>query len=144
MWPTGSILRRNSSASSPPAQATRARATEVANRLGVAHPTALKCIARLKREGCVTSRPYRGVFLTPAGQAMAERSFQILVNREHGSTMVTQFIGNIPLSKAEPHRHLYEETLIFLRGVLKSAERTVLSFSSTIKRVKRKPAAPKA
>ena len=49
-------------------------------------------------------------------QAMAERSFQILVNREHGSTMVTQFIGNIPVSKAEPHRHLYEETLIFLRG----------------------------
>jgi mannose-6-phosphate isomerase-like protein (cupin superfamily) len=49
-------------------------------------------------------------------QAMAERSFQILVNRDHGSTMVTQFIGNIPLSKAEPHRHLYEETLIFLRG----------------------------
>jgi mannose-6-phosphate isomerase-like protein (cupin superfamily)/CDGSH-type Zn-finger protein len=49
-------------------------------------------------------------------QAMAERSFQILVNKEHGSTMVTQFIGNIPLSKAEPHRHLYEETLIFLRG----------------------------
>ena len=28
-----------------------ARATEVAKRLGVAHPTALKCIARLKREG---------------------------------------------------------------------------------------------
>ncbi|MGC1304626.1 MAG: cupin domain-containing protein [Caulobacteraceae bacterium] len=49
-------------------------------------------------------------------QAMAERSFQILVNREHGSTMVTQFIGNIPPSKAEPHRHLYEETLLFLRG----------------------------
>jgi mannose-6-phosphate isomerase-like protein (cupin superfamily)/CDGSH-type Zn-finger protein len=49
-------------------------------------------------------------------QAMAERSYQILVNREHGSTMVTQFIGNIPPSKAEPHRHLYEETLLFLRG----------------------------
>ena len=30
--------------------------------------------------------------------------------------MVTQFIGNIPLSKAEPHRHLYEEALIFLDG----------------------------
>ncbi len=48
--------------------------------------------------------------------AMAERFFQILVNRAHGSTHMTQFIGNIPRSKAEPHRHLYEEALIFLNG----------------------------
>ena len=48
--------------------------------------------------------------------AMAERYFQILVNREHGSTEMTQFVGNIPLSKAEPHRHLYEEALIILNG----------------------------
>lgn len=47
---------------------------------------------------------------------MAERYYQMLVSREHGSTVVTQFIGNIPLSKAEPHRHLYEEALIFLNG----------------------------
>jgi CDGSH-type Zn-finger protein/mannose-6-phosphate isomerase-like protein (cupin superfamily) len=49
-------------------------------------------------------------------QAMHERYFQILVNREHGSTEMTQFIGNIPRSKAEPHKHLYEEALIFLNG----------------------------
>ncbi len=47
---------------------------------------------------------------------MAERHYQLLIAREHGSTVVTQFIGNIPLSKAEPHRHLYEEALIFLNG----------------------------
>jgi mannose-6-phosphate isomerase-like protein (cupin superfamily)/CDGSH-type Zn-finger protein len=47
---------------------------------------------------------------------MAERYYQLLIAREHGSTVVTQFIGNIPLSKAEPHRHLYEEALIFLNG----------------------------
>ena len=35
-------------------------------------------------------------------------------------------------------------SLIFLRGVLKSAERMLFTFSSTIKRVKRKPAAQKA
>jgi mannose-6-phosphate isomerase-like protein (cupin superfamily) len=29
---------------------------------------------------------------------------------------LTQFIGNIPRSKAEPHKHLYEEVLIFLNG----------------------------
>jgi DtxR family manganese transport transcriptional regulator len=50
-----------------------ARATEVAKRLGVTHPTALKAVARLKREGLVTSRPYRGIFLTDAGHALAER-----------------------------------------------------------------------
>lgn len=49
-------------------------------------------------------------------QKMAERHYQLLIAREHGSTVVTQFIGNIPLSKAEPHRHLYEEALIFLNG----------------------------
>ncbi|MDE1568989.1 manganese-binding transcriptional regulator MntR [Aquabacter sediminis] len=50
-----------------------ARVTDIARRLGVTHPTATKALARLKREGLVTSRPYRGVFLTGAGAAMAER-----------------------------------------------------------------------
>jgi CDGSH-type Zn-finger protein/mannose-6-phosphate isomerase-like protein (cupin superfamily) len=47
---------------------------------------------------------------------MGERFYQMLINREHGSEVVTQFIGNIPLSKGAPHRHLYEEALIFLEG----------------------------
>ncbi len=50
-----------------------ARATEVAKRLGVTHTTALKSIARLKREGLATARPYRGIFLTEAGHQLAER-----------------------------------------------------------------------
>ena len=53
-----------------------ARMTDIASHLGVAHPTASKTIARLKREGLAVSEPYRGVYLTPAGQAMAERSRQ--------------------------------------------------------------------
>jgi mannose-6-phosphate isomerase-like protein (cupin superfamily)/CDGSH-type Zn-finger protein len=53
---------------------------------------------------------------TSLRHSMGERYFQILVNREHGSTEMTQFVGNIPLSKLEPHRHLYEEVLIFLNG----------------------------
>lgn len=51
-----------------------ARMTDIASHLGVAHPTASKAVARLKREGLAETKPYRGVFLTPAGQAMAERS----------------------------------------------------------------------
>jgi CDGSH-type Zn-finger protein/mannose-6-phosphate isomerase-like protein (cupin superfamily) len=61
--------------------------------------------------------PNRLAEIDPAQRhSMAARYYQILVNREHGSTMVTQFIGNIPLSKGESHRHLYEESIIFLGG----------------------------
>jgi len=51
-----------------------ARVTEIARVLGVANPTASKTVARLKRAGLVRSQPYRGVFLTPEGAAMAERA----------------------------------------------------------------------
>lgn len=50
-----------------------ARPIDIARRLGVSHPTAVKSINRLKREGLATAKPYRGVFLTEEGQAMAER-----------------------------------------------------------------------
>lgn len=51
-----------------------ARITEIAAHMGVAHPTATKAVARLKREGLAVSRPYRGVFLTDDGKAMADRA----------------------------------------------------------------------
>jgi DtxR family manganese transport transcriptional regulator len=50
-----------------------ARATDIARRLGVSHATAVKTIGRLRREGLATAKPYRGVFLTEAGHALAER-----------------------------------------------------------------------
>src|SRR3981081_4363100 len=50
-----------------------ARPTDIARRLGVSHATAIKAIARLKREGVATPRPSRGVFLTDSGQALAAR-----------------------------------------------------------------------
>jgi DtxR family manganese transport transcriptional regulator len=50
-----------------------ARPTDIARRLGVSHATAIKTISRLKREGLATARPYRGVFLTAAGQELAAR-----------------------------------------------------------------------
>src|ERR1700751_4413077 len=50
-----------------------ARPTDIARRLGVSHATAIKTIARLKRAGLATARPYRGVFLTEKGEALAER-----------------------------------------------------------------------
>ena len=50
-----------------------ARPTDIARRLGVSHATAINHIARLKREGLATARPYRGVFLTEEGERLAER-----------------------------------------------------------------------
>lgn len=51
-----------------------ARTTDIARRLGVSHATAVKALSRLKREGLVTARPYRGVFLTDAGATLATRA----------------------------------------------------------------------
>lgn len=51
-----------------------ARPTDIARRLGVSHATAIKNIARLKREGLATSKLYRGVFLTQPGQELAARA----------------------------------------------------------------------
>jgi DtxR family transcriptional regulator, manganese transport regulator len=50
-----------------------ARPTDMARRLGVSHATAIKTIGRLKREGLAMAKPYRGVFLTDAGERLAER-----------------------------------------------------------------------
>ncbi|GAB0114703.1 manganese-binding transcriptional regulator MntR [Acidisoma sp. C75] len=49
------------------------RVTEIARRLGVSHPTAVKSVARLRRDGLVTARPYRGIFLTEEGSLLAAR-----------------------------------------------------------------------
>jgi DtxR family manganese transport transcriptional regulator len=53
--------------------AGEARPTDIARRLGVSHATAIKTISRLKRAGLATARPYRGVFLTAKGLALADR-----------------------------------------------------------------------
>lgn len=51
-----------------------ARLVEVAERLGISQPSASKTIARLQREGFVTSEPYRSIFLTDTGKALADAS----------------------------------------------------------------------
>ncbi len=97
-----------------------ARATEVAKRLGVAHPTALKCLARLKREGYVTSRPYRGVFLTETGAALAERS-----RARHRLIVDTLTAIGVPAEAAEAdaegmEHHASEATLAAFARFLKA------------------------
>lgn len=49
-----------------------ARPVEIAERLGVKPPTVTKNISRLKAAGLVRREPYRAIFLTQAGQDLAE------------------------------------------------------------------------
>lgn len=59
----------------------------------------------------------RCVSVDPAAQQkMADRFYQVLVGEETGSTELTQFIGEIPKSRAAFHRHLYEEAIVILSG----------------------------
>lgn len=51
-----------------------ARQVDIAARLGVAQPTVAKVIKRLVKAGYLVQRPYRGVFLTDEGRALAEAS----------------------------------------------------------------------
>jgi DtxR family manganese transport transcriptional regulator len=48
-----------------------ARAVDLANRLGVSHVTVSKTLQRLAREGFVSYRPYRSIFLTDEGRELA-------------------------------------------------------------------------
>ncbi len=50
-----------------------ARAVALAERFGVTAATVNNTIKRLERDGYVTSKPYRAIFLTDAGRALAEK-----------------------------------------------------------------------
>lgn len=51
-----------------------ARVVDLAERLGVSQSTVNKTINRLQRDGFVTSEPYRSIFLTDCGKALADAS----------------------------------------------------------------------
>lgn len=53
-----------------------ARAVDLARRLGVSHVTVVRTVARLQREGYLSTKPYRAIFLTEKGSKLAESSRQ--------------------------------------------------------------------
>jgi len=88
-----------------------ARPTDIARRLGVSHATAIKAIARLKREGLATARPYRGVFLTEDGQRLATR-----VRERHRLVVDLLVALGVPVETAEQdaegiEHHVSDSTL---------------------------------
>jgi DtxR family manganese transport transcriptional regulator len=99
-----------------------ARPTDVARRLGVSHATAIKTIARLKREGLATSKPYRGVFLTPQGHELADR-----VRARHRLVVEVLLAIGVPGEAAESdaegiEHHVSEVTLAAFSRFLRDAQ----------------------
>lgn len=77
-----------------------ARLVDIAQRLGVTHVTANRTIARLQKEGLVTARKYRAIFLTDAGKALARKS-------ELRHLIVVRFLCAVGVP--EPQAHLDAE-----------------------------------
>ena len=55
-------------------QTGEARVVDLASRLGVTNATVNNTIQRLQRDGLVTSKPYRSIFLTDEGRELADAS----------------------------------------------------------------------
>lgn len=105
------------------ATAGEARPTDIARRLGVSHPTAINTIARLKREKLVTARPYRGVFLTEKGEALAKR-----VRARHRLVVDVLIALGVPVEAAEGdaegiEHHVSETTLRAFARFLQAREK---------------------
>lgn len=91
--------------------AGEARVVDIARRLGVTHVTVTRTVARLQRDGLVTAKPYRSIFLTDAGRRLAEQA-------RHRHEIVVAFLLSLGVSPAVAHadaegieHHVSRETL---------------------------------
>jgi DtxR family transcriptional regulator, manganese transport regulator len=69
-----------------------ARVVDLARRVGVTHVTVIRTIARLQKAGYVTAQPYRAIFLTAKGRALAAKC-----KRRHET--VAAFLESLGISK---------------------------------------------
>ncbi len=93
-----------------------ARAADLAERFGVTAATVANTLARLKRAGLIEVQPYRSIFLTPKGKAMASKSRQ-----RH--ELVVDFLLGLGVSRETAEmdaegleHHLSAETLTAMRS----------------------------
>ncbi|RIK68113.1 MAG: transcriptional regulator MntR [Planctomycetota bacterium] len=98
-----------------------ARAVDIARHLGVTHVTVTKSISRLRKEGLVTSAPYRSIFLTDKGRLMARRA------RER-HRLVLEFLLSLGVARPDAEadaegieHHISPRTLEAMRRFLKEA-----------------------
>lgn len=92
-----------------------ARQVDMAARLGVSQPTVAKMLKRLASVGLIEMIPWRGVFLTPEGEKLAQESRE----RHH---LVENFLLVLGVSPEIARRdaegmehHVSEETLVKFR-----------------------------
>jgi len=95
-----------------------ARLVEIAGRFGISQPSASKTLARLQRDGFVTSEPYRSIFLTDKGKALADAS-----RARHD--LVYRFLLSIGVSEETAKRdsegvehHVSDETLAAFERII--------------------------
>ena len=98
-----------------------ARVVDLATRFGVSHATVNKVVTRLNREGLVSNKKYRSLFLTDDGRVLAAKCrerHQIVVDFLK-SIGVPDDIAELDAEGVE--HHVSEETLkIFLTATRKS------------------------
>ncbi len=101
-----------------------ARQVDMAARLGVSQPTVAKMLKKLACSGLVEQVPYRGVFLTPEGEILAEQS------RERHN-IVENFLLALGVSSETAHRdsegiehHVSEETLAIFKAFYLAAQKS--------------------
>ena len=95
-----------------------ARVVDLARQLGVTHVTVNRTVARLVRDGYVSTQPYRAIFLTDSGQRLAKEC-------RMGHETVSAFLRSIgvPAHVAELdaegiEHHVSPETLQAFRRIL--------------------------
>lgn len=88
-----------------------ARIVDLSKRFGISHATVNKTIARLKKEGLVTSEPYRSLFLTETGKKMAQscKERHIIVVDFLKSLGISEQIAEMDAEGVE--HHVSQETL---------------------------------
>jgi DtxR family manganese transport transcriptional regulator len=101
-------------------EAGEARPVDIATRMGVTQPTVAKNLARMKREGFIRRERYRSIFLTDAGQALAEEC-----RRRH--RIVLRFLISLGLdAETAEHdaegieHHVSDKTLALFENFVKS------------------------
>ncbi|NJL19375.1 MAG: manganese-binding transcriptional regulator MntR [Bdellovibrionaceae bacterium] len=109
-----------------------ARVTDLAQRLGVAHPTVIQKVKRLVREGLVATAPYRALELTKSGAALARAS-----RRRHALVKDFLLALGVPSVAAEVdaegiEHHAGPETLAAMERYLRT--RTATAQPATARR----------
>lgn len=99
-----------------------ARVSDLSERFGVSHSTVNKTVNRLNRDGLVTNRPYRSLFLTERGEDLAAYCKQ-----RHKTVLAFLMALGIPREIAEYdaegiEHHVSKETLEAFKAYTNSKE----------------------